>query len=146
MPTALASARTVRPCILLTRPQPRCGASNTTSRAAPSASAESSLRFKGQPGAPDGSCVDAEGFIWNAQWNGRRVVRFAPDGRLDHIIEMPVLNPTCVAFGGAELDTLYITTARYLMTAEQLAADPQSGALFAFRPGVKGLPDEKFAG
>lgn len=102
--------------------------------------------FKGQPGAPDGSCVDAEGFIWNAQWNGRRVVRFAPDGRLDRVIEMPVLNPTCVAFGGAELDTLYITTARYQMTAEQLAADPQSGALFAFKPGIKGLPDAKFAG
>ncbi len=102
--------------------------------------------FKDQLGAPDGACVDAEGFIWNAQWNGRRVVRFAPDGRVDRVVEMPVLNPTCVAFGGAELDTLYITTARYQMTAEQLAADPQSGALFALRPGVKGLPDAKFAG
>ncbi len=102
--------------------------------------------FKDQLGAPDGACVDAEGFIWNAQWNGRRVVRFAPDGRVDRVVEMPVLNPTCVAFGGAELDTLYISTARYQMTAEQLAADPQSGALFALRPGVKGLPDAKFAG
>lgn len=102
--------------------------------------------FKSQPGTPDGACVDAEGFIWNAQWNGRRVVRFAPDGRVDRVVEMPVLNPTCVAFGGAELDTLYITTARYQMTPEQLAADPQSGALFALRPGVKGLPDAKFAG
>jgi len=102
--------------------------------------------FKDQPGEPDGACVDAEGFIWNAQWNGRRVVRFAPDGRIDRVIEMPVLNPTCVAFGGADLDTLYITTSRYRMTATQLAADPRSGALFAFKPGVKGLPDEKFAG
>jgi L-arabinonolactonase len=102
--------------------------------------------FQDQPGLPDGSCVDAEGFVWNAQWNGRRVVRYAPDGRIDRIIDMPVLNPTCVAFGGANLDTLYITTARYRMTADQLAAEPASGALFATRPGVRGLPDAKFAG
>lgn len=102
--------------------------------------------FDEQPGMPDGSCVDAEGFIWNAQWNGRRVVRYAPDGRIDRILEVPVLNPTCVTFGGADLDTLYITTARYLMSAEQISAEPKSGALFACRPGVRGLPDAKFAG
>jgi len=102
--------------------------------------------FKDQPGLPDGSCVDAEGFVWNAQWNGHRVVRYAPDGHIDRVIEMPVLNPTCVAFGGANLDTLYITTARYRMTTEQLAAEPASGALFAIKPGVRGLPDAKFAG
>jgi L-arabinonolactonase len=102
--------------------------------------------FKDQPGVPDGSCVDAEGFIWNAQWSGRRVVRYAPDGRIERIVNMPVLNPTCVAFGGVNLDTLYITTARYRMTADQLAADPASGALFAIKPGVRGLPDAKFAG
>jgi len=73
-------------------------------------------------------------------------VRYAPEGRVDRVIEMPVLNPTCVAFGGADLDTLYITTARYRMTAEQLAAEPASGALFSIRPGVRGLPDAKFAG
>jgi len=102
--------------------------------------------FKDQPGLPDGSCVDAEGFIWNAQWNGHRVVRYAPDGRVDRIVEMPVLNPTCVAFGGADLDTLYITTARYRMTPGQLSAEPASGALFALKPGVRGLVDAKFAG
>jgi L-arabinonolactonase len=103
-------------------------------------------RFDDQPGMPDGSCVDAEGFIWNAQWNGHRVVRYAPDGRIDRILEVPVLNPTCVTFGGAELDTLYITTARYLMNAEQIVAEPLSGALFACKPGGRGLPDAKFAG
>lgn len=102
-------------------------------------------RFDDQPGLPDGSCVDAEGFIWNAQWNGHRVVRYAPDGRIDRVVAMPVLNPTCVTFGGANLDTLYITTARYLMTAEQIAVGPQAGALFACKPGVPGLPDTKFA-
>jgi L-arabinonolactonase len=102
--------------------------------------------LKGQPGIPDGSCVDSEGCVWSAQWNGRRVLRFAPDGRIDRVVEVPVLNPTCVAFGGADLKTLYITTARYRMTAGQLAADPASGALFALRPGVRGLPDAAFAG
>ncbi|WGS17389.1 MULTISPECIES: SMP-30/gluconolactonase/LRE family protein [unclassified Bradyrhizobium] len=103
-------------------------------------------RFEDQPGLPDGSCIDAEGFIWNAQWNGRRVVRFAPDGRIDRIVPVPVLNPTCVTFGGEDLDTLYITTARYLMTPEQIAAEPQSGALFAIKPGVRGVPDKPFLG
>jgi L-arabinonolactonase len=103
-------------------------------------------RFDGQPGLPDGSCVDAEGCIWNAQWNGRRVVRFTPDGRVDRIVPVPAPNPTCVTFGGPQLDILYITTARQTMTPEQIAADPLSGALFAIVPGVKGLPDAAFAG
>jgi L-arabinonolactonase len=102
--------------------------------------------FDSQPGLPDGSCVDAAGCIWNAQWSGNRVVRFTPDGRVDQIVSVPVPNPTCVAFGGAALDTLYITTARYLMTPEQVAAAPYSGSLFACRPGVKGLSDAAFAG
>ncbi len=102
--------------------------------------------FDDQPGQPDGSCVDAAGCIWNAQWNGGRVVRFTPEGRVDQIILVPVPNPTCVAFGGASLDTLYITTARYLMAPGQIAAAPHSGALFACKPGVKGLADSAFAG
>ena len=102
--------------------------------------------FTDQPGLPDGSTVDAEGYIWNAQWNGHRVVRYAPDGLVDRVIEMPVLNPTCVAFGGDDLDVLYITTARFHMTPEQIAAEPLSGGLFALQPGVKGLPEPRFSG
>ena len=102
--------------------------------------------FDEQPGQPDGSCVDADGCIWNAQWNGHRVVRFMPDGRVDRIVPVPALNPTCVSFGGTGLDVLYITTARYLTTPHQLEAEPQSGALFAIVPGVKGVMDAPFAG
>jgi L-arabinonolactonase len=102
--------------------------------------------FEGQPGIPDGSCVDAEGYIWNAQWNGHRVVRYSPDGRVERIVSVPVLNPSCVAFGGDDLSTLYITTARYQMSPAQLAAEPDSGALFACVPGVKGLADTPYAG
>jgi L-arabinonolactonase len=97
-------------------------------------------------GVPDGSCVDAEGFIWNAVWEGYRVERFAPDGRLDRTIEMPVQKPTCVAFGGPDLDTLFITTSRLGSSREILEREPHSGSLFAVRPGVKGLLDAPFAG
>jgi L-arabinonolactonase len=97
-------------------------------------------------GVPDGSCVDAEGCIWNAVWEGYRVERFSPDGRLDLTIEVPVQKPTCVAFGGADLDTLFITTSRLGTSTAILDREPNSGGLFAVRPGVKGLIDAPFAG
>jgi L-arabinonolactonase len=102
--------------------------------------------FSDQPGMPDGSIVDAEGFVWNAQWNGYRVVRYGPDGAIDRIVDMPVMNPTCVAFGGKDLDMLYVTTARYLMTPQQIEAEPLSGALFAVKVDVQGLMEPKFCG
>jgi len=97
-------------------------------------------------GVPDGSCVDAEGFLWNAVWEGYRVDRYAPDGRLDRTIEVPVAKPTCVAFGGRDLDILFITTSRLGSDEDLLRREPFSGGLFAVRPGVKGLPDAPFAG
>jgi L-arabinonolactonase len=100
--------------------------------------------FDHQPGIPDGSCVDADGCLWNAQWNGSRVVRYTPSGRIDRVIEMPVHKPTCLTFGGAKLDTLYITSARYHMPPYELEAEPLAGALFAISPGVTGLASEKF--
>ncbi|CAB1061614.1 gluconolactonase family protein [Olavius sp. associated proteobacterium Delta 1] len=102
--------------------------------------------FSDQPGLPDGSIVDAEGFLWNAQWNGYRVVRYRPDGTIDRIVDIPVMNPTCVAFGGKDLDVLYVTTARYLMTPEQIEAEPLSGGLFAVKVDVQGLNEPKFSG
>jgi L-arabinonolactonase len=102
--------------------------------------------FAGEPGLPDGSCVDAEGGVWNAEWEGRRVVRVAPDGTIDRIIEVPVWKPTCCAFGGPDLDTLYITTSRLMSSPDKIAAEPQSGGLFAVKPGVRGLVDTPFGG
>ena len=64
------------------------------------------------PGEPDGAVVDAEGFVWNAQWGAGTVVRFAPDGRVDRVVKVPVSRPTCPALGGKDLKTLYITSAR----------------------------------
>jgi L-arabinonolactonase len=102
--------------------------------------------FAAEPGVPDGSCVDAEGAVWNAEWGGHRVVRILPDGTIDRVVALPVSQPTCCAFGGEALDTLFITTSRLGLSAERLQAEPEAGALFAFRPGVSGLADQPFAG
>lgn len=93
---------------------------------------------------PDGACVDAEGYVWNAIFAGRRVVRHAPDGRVDRVIPLPVSNPTCVCFGGPELRTLYITTAQRFLTRRQLRDEPLSGSLLAIDVGVPGLPERRF--
>ena len=100
----------------------------------------------GQPGLPDGSTVDAEGFLWNARWGGGCVIRYAPDGAIDRIVRLPVTNPTCVAFGGDDHGTLFITTARFGLSPEQLAREPFAGSLFAVRPGVCGVPEPRFQG
>jgi L-arabinonolactonase len=102
--------------------------------------------FADQPGMPDGSIVDSEGYLWNAQWSGHRVVRYRPDGTVDRVISIPVMNPTCLAFGGKNLDVLYVTTGRFLMTPEQIKAEPLSGGLFAVMVDVKGLNEPKFCG
>jgi L-arabinonolactonase len=102
--------------------------------------------FRGQPGLPDGSVIDADGCLWNAQWNGGRVVRYRPDGSLERVLEVPCRNPTSLAFGGAALDTLYITTSRLTLTEEEARLQPLSGTLLAVRPGVRGLPESRFGG
>jgi L-arabinonolactonase len=97
-------------------------------------------------GIPDGSCVDSEGYVWNAVWKGGRVDRYAPDGRLEQSIEVPVNKVTCVAFGGADLDTLFMTTSRFGESEADLATQPTAGSLYAVKPGVRGLADAPFAG
>jgi sugar lactone lactonase YvrE len=97
-------------------------------------------------GIPDGSCVDSEGCIWNAVWEGYRVERWSPEGERLQVIEIPVRKPTCCAFGGEDLSTLYITSSRLMESEENLAREPTAGSLYAFRPGVRGIPDQPFAG
>jgi sugar lactone lactonase YvrE len=100
----------------------------------------------GSPGRPDGSAVDADGCLWNCEYAGGRVVRYTPDGRVDRVVTMPVANPTCCAFGGPDLRTLYITTARQRLSPEQLSAQPLAGSVFAIDAGVSGLPEARFGG
>ncbi|MBS7707798.1 SMP-30/gluconolactonase/LRE family protein [Chelatococcus asaccharovorans] len=97
-------------------------------------------------GKPDGATVDAEGFIWNARFGAGLLARFSPDGRLDRLVPLPVSNPTSCSFGGADLGTLFITTATQGLSPAQRAAEPLAGAVLAFEPGVRGLAEPAFAG
>lgn len=98
------------------------------------------------PGRPDGATVDADGYLWNARYQGGCLARFAPDGRLDRLVDLPVSQPTSCAFGGPDLRTLYVTTARQKLSPEALAAEPLAGALLALDVGVAGLVEPLFAG
>ena len=89
-------------------------------------------------GRPDGAALDAEGCYWSAQYEGGRVLRFSPQGEIIGIVRVPVTRPTMVAFGGADLRTLYITSAREGAGDDELARQPQAGGLFAVRPDVAG--------
>lgn len=95
---------------------------------------------------PDGLTVDAEGGVWSAHNAGGEVVRYDADGVPTHLIELPVPHPTSCIFGGPDLSTLYITTARQGMDDDELARHPLSGSLFAVEPGIGGLPEPLFAG
>jgi len=97
-------------------------------------------------GRPDGAAVDSEGAYWCALYGGGQVLRIAPDGTLLQQLPVPVSNPTMVAFGGPELRTLYITSARQKMTAAQLEANPLEGALLSCPAPVAGLPEARFRG
>ncbi len=95
---------------------------------------------------PDGATVDSDGYLWSAGYHGWRITRYAPDGRADRVIEMPMQCPTSCAFGGPNLDILYVTTARQRLSDEQLAKQPLAGGLLALDVGAHGLPEPRFAG
>ena len=91
-------------------------------------------------GGPDGSAMDAEGYIWNARWDGSCLLRLTPSGAVDRIIELPVSRPTSCVFGGPELTTLYITSAASPLN------HPLDGAVLAIEVDVPGKPCHRFAG
>jgi sugar lactone lactonase YvrE len=91
-------------------------------------------------GLPDGSAMDSQGYLWNCRYGGGCIVRFAPDGSATEVIETPVKNPTTCAFGGPDLDTLYVTSA---ISAEARDGD-KGGALFSMEVDVTGLPSNRF--
>ena len=97
-------------------------------------------------GRPDGAAVDADGFYWSALYEGGRVVRISPAGEIVAEVPVPARCPTMCAFGGADLRTLYVTSARHGRPAEELADWPASGNLFAMRVDVPGLPEPRFGG
>jgi len=97
----------------------------------------------GDDGAfPDGLCVDADGGVWVALWNGSAVRRYTPDGRLDRVVALPTPFVTSCAFAGEEFATLVITTA-----AGSRAADGNAGLTYSYEPGdVVGRPVDRYAG
>jgi sugar lactone lactonase YvrE len=96
----------------------------------------------GGPGGPDGSGIDEEGCLWTARWGASCLIRYRPDGTEDRRIDLPVIQPTSCVFGGSDLSTLYITSARVSLRQPGRL----DGAVLAIQPGVKGLPCHPFAG
>ncbi|MBR9835588.1 MAG: SMP-30/gluconolactonase/LRE family protein [Alphaproteobacteria bacterium] len=88
---------------------------------------------------PGGSAIDAEGGLWNAQWAGSRLVRYLPDGKIDQVVDLPVSRPTACAFGGDDMKTLFITTARQGLSEAAMNRQPLAGCLFAIRVSTPGL-------
>jgi sugar lactone lactonase YvrE len=95
---------------------------------------------------PDGLTVDAEGCLWVARWGAGCVVRVAQDGVIVERVEVPVAQATSCAFGGDDLQDLYITTASEYFGPADFAREPLAGSLFRCRPGVRGLPPAPFGG
>ncbi|WP_395306814.1 SMP-30/gluconolactonase/LRE family protein [Mycobacterium sp. AMU20-3851] len=96
-------------------------------------------------GAADGATVDADGYLWQALVYGGKIIRYAPDGSVDRVIDFPVRKPTSVMFGGPDLDILYVTS----MAKPPLPRFPGDGqlrgSLFAIRGlGVRGIPELRF--
>ena len=102
------------------------------------------VAFEEGHGGPDGMTVDAEGYVWSAQFDRWCVHRYAPDGRLDRVVRLPVQRPTACAFGGPDLSTLYVTTASTGLPDDAGRTQPLAGSLLAFDAGVRGLPEARY--
>lgn len=103
------------------------------------------VHVKTQEGCyPDGACVDSEGCLYSAQWGGSRIVRYSPEGQELEILPMPVSQASCVAFGGENLDLMFVTTAREDLPESALAQQPLAGSLLIYQTGFKGLKEPQF--
>jgi L-arabinonolactonase len=96
-------------------------------------------------GFPDGSVVDSEGGLWNAQWDGGCVVRYDSSGVETARIPLPASRPTCPCFGGAQFDRVFVTSARIGLDEAALRAQPTAGGVFTGSGPWRGLPERRFA-
>jgi sugar lactone lactonase YvrE len=94
---------------------------------------------------PDGAALDANGFLWSAHWGAGRIARYAPDGRVDRTFDVPVSQPTCLAFGGPDLDLLFVTSACDGLTGEALASQPDAGNVLVYKVPLAGLAERRFS-
>ena len=104
------------------------------------------LDFSALPGRPDGACVDETGCYWVACVYGWALLRATPEGEVDRIIELPVEKPSMPAFGGSDLDVMYLTSISTGGSVALAPGQPLAGALLKLVPGVKGLPEPLFTG
>jgi sugar lactone lactonase YvrE len=95
-------------------------------------------------GGPDGACVDREGCLWSAIFDGGALLRLAPDGRVDRVVHLPVSKPTSCAFGGDDYRTLFVTSASRGLGAARLASEPLAGHVLALDVGVAGFAADAF--
>lgn len=103
-------------------------------------------RILDDEGMPDGLIVDAEGFVWSGHWDGWKLTRYAPDGKIDRQIRFPVQHVISFAFGGKDLDELFVTTSSWEFSDEERKKQPWAGDLFRIKTGIKGLIEPAFAG
>ena len=103
-------------------------------------------RVPKEEGMPDGLIVDADGFIWNGHWAGWKLTRYSPNGKIERQIRFPVQHVISFAFGGKDLDVLYVTTASWDFTESDRQQQPLAGDLFQVQTGIKGLVEPAFAG
>jgi sugar lactone lactonase YvrE len=103
-------------------------------------------KFDGETDRPDGGAVDSEGCYWSAFYRGGKVLRLSPTGEVLATFAVPAMCPTMCAFGGSDLKTLYVTTARHARPDDELTRLPHSGGVFAMIAAVPGLPEPSFAG
>lgn len=103
------------------------------------------VRLGDDAGRPDGCSVDSDGCLWSARVGGSRIDRYAPDGRLVGVLELPVSHPTHCAFGGPDLRTLFVTSSRYPKENAAFAREAYAGAVLAYDVGVQGLTEHQCA-
>lgn len=100
-----------------------------------------------EPGSePDGSCIDQDGFLWNAQWGGSRVVRYNKSGQAVFEVDVPCPHPTCCAFGGKDMNILFLTTAKVDLDPTQRAKFPAAGNIFMYKTPYYGIKEPIYAG
>jgi len=104
------------------------------------------IRIPDSEGMPDGLTIDAEGYLWVCLWQGWAVHRYRPDGILDRVVRLPVAQVTSCAFGGEDLSTLFVTTAREGLGDEEARCQDLAGSVFRIEPGVRGVPSNRFVG
>ena len=101
------------------------------------------IKFKDEDGIPDGLTIDQEGSLWVAMWGGSQILKINSAGLIEESIQLPVTKVTSMTFGGKDLQDLYITTARYELSASELSAQPLAGSLFRVRTEVPGFPENR---